>query len=538
MTPSISIIIPTFNSADQLPVLLNSLCESTYKDFEVVINDSKKTSDNTYSLIQQYLPRLNIRYFHDNERIGHARKKGAEIAAGTYLLHLDSDMKVSPGLLAECASLLEYDFDALVIPEESYGQSFWAKCKWLEKKMYEHEQHIESLRAVTKEASAYVGGHNENLVFSEDKDFDLRVRKASLRIGRTQNYIFHNEGMLSLTANLKKKFEYARTAHQFANTSPSEFSWEANALHWYWIYLKNIRYLLRNPLLYVSVIFMKTCEFFVSGIGYLFYAKNYGKYPLIISHTTERRGTATFFMQYLRVNRIPFYFLEHPYPNSNIHISKLTFFDGTHDHKILSYRKTRLFILDLILDFCISFRVSLRLRNTCGLIISFGAFNTFPFLFFKKSLNRRVYFWGADYAKHYFKSAFLNTIYSYLETRACVRSDLTISATSRQESERVKHHGLVRNHSLIVPNGSNITSFENEFFQYPGLSFIYWGALTKQHGVVEFINNLYVKHKITNAFYIFGVARNRRILKKLLNNITLTQLPYSVTQASKKCCIS
>jgi arabinofuranan 3-O-arabinosyltransferase len=195
------------------------------------------------------------------------RKRGVDFSSGEILLHFDSDMKITPDLLSECVELIHNGVDAIVIPEESFGTTFWAKCKWLEKKCYDGNIYIESLRCLKKEIYLKLGGHNEKMVFSEDKDFDIRVRQAGYKIGRTKNFLWHNEGDLKLLKTLTKKLGYSKTANIFAEVHPKEFRWQSNPLNRYIIFLKNIKYLFKHPLLYIGMIYMKTLEYIFAFYG-------------------------------------------------------------------------------------------------------------------------------------------------------------------------------------------------------------------------------------------------------------------------------
>ena len=268
--PLVSVIVPTYNSANNLKDLLKSCIESDFNDFEIIINDDIRTNDNTIKIINKFAKKgLSIIYKMKNISMAQARKKGAEYAKGKYIMHLDSDMKMSKRLLRECIDQIKTGNDALVIPEESFGTTFWARCKWLEKKCYEGVEQIESLRFLKTKIYNKIGGHNSKMIFSEDKDLDLRVRVAGYNVGRVKNVLYHNEGRLFLVTTLKKKLGYVHTANIFAEEHPEAFRWQVNIFKRYAIYLKHIKYLLTHPLLYIGMIFMKTMEFIFAGIGLL-----------------------------------------------------------------------------------------------------------------------------------------------------------------------------------------------------------------------------------------------------------------------------
>ncbi len=268
MKSLISVVIPTKNSANNLRNLLESLYFSNYKGFEIIVNDDVTSDDDTMDLCREYISRgLSIIYKKENKSMAQGRKRGVDFASGNIILHLDADMKTTPDLLSECIELIKSGFDALVIPEESFGTTFWAKCKWLEKKCYTGNIHIESLRCLKKEIYLNLGGHNEKMVFSEDKDFDIRVRQDGYKIGRTKNFLWHDEGDLKLLKTLNKKLGYSKTANIFAEVHPKEFKWQANPLNRYIIFFKNIKYLFKYPLLYIGMIYMKTLEYIFAFYG-------------------------------------------------------------------------------------------------------------------------------------------------------------------------------------------------------------------------------------------------------------------------------
>lgn len=261
--PRISIIVPVYNSHINIALFFDSLLLSNFKDFEVIINDDKRTDDITPNVVKDYQDKgLNIIYKIENISMAQGRKQGAVYASGDILIHLDSDMTVTLDLLGEIVSKMDAkEFDALVIPEEAFGTTFWARCKWLEKKMYEGNDHIESLRVVTKKVYDSLDGHDEDMVLSEDKDFDIRVREAGYKVGRVRNYLGHNEGELRLIKTTKKKQGYAKTENFFRKKHPKQFMWQANVFNRYWIFAKHIRYLFIHPILYIGVITMKTAEY-------------------------------------------------------------------------------------------------------------------------------------------------------------------------------------------------------------------------------------------------------------------------------------
>ncbi|MEV4706336.1 glycosyltransferase [Actinoplanes sp. NPDC049316] len=266
--PVVSVIVPAYNSATLLRDFLGACRASEYRDFEVVINDDLRSADGTEALVEEFRAGgLDVTYLRENRSMAQGRKRGAAEARGSILLHLDSDMTVTAGLIGECAELITGGYDALVIPEEAFGTTFWARCKWLEKKIYDGVEQIESLRCVRRDVYDKLGGHDERMVFSEDKDFDLRVREAGYRIGRTRAFLYHNEGDLRLGRTMRKKLGYSGTADLFAEAHPEAFRWQTNIFHRFGLYLRSSRYVFSHPLLYGGLWVMKLGEFGSGAVG-------------------------------------------------------------------------------------------------------------------------------------------------------------------------------------------------------------------------------------------------------------------------------
>ncbi len=267
-TPFFSIIVPVLNGENFLQGFFQSFAESQYKDFEIIINDDKRSKDDTKLLIKKYIDKgLDISYYQLNKSMAQGRKSVVPYAKGEYLMHVDCDMRTVPELMGEIFKLVNQGWDALVIPEEAIGTTFWAKVKWLEKKCYIGVDNMESLRIIKKSIYEEIGGHDERMVFSEDKDFDIRVRGAGYKIGRTKNHLIHNEGEILLFKTSKKKMGYADTANFFAEKHPQHYRWSRNIFLRYGIFLANFKYLFTHPILYVSLFFMKFVEFTGGFLG-------------------------------------------------------------------------------------------------------------------------------------------------------------------------------------------------------------------------------------------------------------------------------
>ena len=92
-----SIIVPVYNRPDEVEELLESLCQQTLKDFEVLIVEDGSQRD-CKSVTEKFIGRLEVKYFmKPNSGPGQSRNYGAERANGEWLLILDSDVVLPKG---------------------------------------------------------------------------------------------------------------------------------------------------------------------------------------------------------------------------------------------------------------------------------------------------------------------------------------------------------------------------------------------------------------------------------------------------------
>jgi glycosyltransferase involved in cell wall biosynthesis len=86
-----SVIVPVFNRPDEVEELLQSLCQQTHKNFEVVIVEDG-SQVHCEEIVRKYASKLIIQYFFKpNSGPGDSRNFGANHATGDYFIFFDSD---------------------------------------------------------------------------------------------------------------------------------------------------------------------------------------------------------------------------------------------------------------------------------------------------------------------------------------------------------------------------------------------------------------------------------------------------------------
>ena len=90
--PLISIIVPVYNTENQLKYCIESLINQTYKNIEIVcINDG--STDNSPEILRNYVQKDKriVLINQENKGVSCARNAGIEKAEGEYILFVDSD---------------------------------------------------------------------------------------------------------------------------------------------------------------------------------------------------------------------------------------------------------------------------------------------------------------------------------------------------------------------------------------------------------------------------------------------------------------
>jgi glycosyltransferase involved in cell wall biosynthesis len=115
-----SVIIPTYNRANELRRCLKSLVSQTIQEFEVIVCDDGSTDD-TKEVIQEFQGLLNLKYTYSTNFGGPAqpRNSGLKIANGEFIAFLDSDDWWYPNKLKLSLNSIK-DFDIVYHDLDKY----------------------------------------------------------------------------------------------------------------------------------------------------------------------------------------------------------------------------------------------------------------------------------------------------------------------------------------------------------------------------------------------------------------------------------
>jgi glycosyltransferase involved in cell wall biosynthesis len=201
-----SIVVPVYNRPDEVKELLDSLCDQTYKNFEVeIIEDGSNLKCD--QVVDQFTSKLVIHYyFKDNSGPGQSRNYGAEKSTGDYIIFFDSDCIIPPGYMQTVSDHLDTNYiDAYGGPDKAHS-SFTPLQKAINysmtsflttggirggkkklDKFYPRSFNMGYSREVYNITSGF-----STMRFGEDIDMSMRILKAGFKTALiSQAYVYH-----------------------------------------------------------------------------------------------------------------------------------------------------------------------------------------------------------------------------------------------------------------------------------------------------------------------------------------------------------
>lgn len=263
--PKVSIIITTKNSAKTLEELLASIKKQTYTSIETIVVDNNST-DKTREIAKKYTSH----FFTKGPERSVQRNYGASKSTGKYLFFLDSDMVLSPKVVDECVELFEKQkgLGAVVVPEKSFGENFWAKAKAFEREINEGESYFEAARFFPVSVFNKHNGYESSITGPEDWDLPKRIAKT-YSVSRIKSYIYHNEGSPTPIKLMKRKYYYGLSAHKYLSKNNISAISSQTVYFLRPAFYRKWRRLVSKPLLTFGMIWLLFMETLGGGIGYI-----------------------------------------------------------------------------------------------------------------------------------------------------------------------------------------------------------------------------------------------------------------------------
>lgn len=218
----VSVVIPTYNCDTVIEPCLKSVKKQTYKHIEIIVVDSFST-DKTANIAKKYGRVYSFGKDPRRKNITSAtfqRNHGVSKAKGEFIYWIDSDMRLTPNVINNCIyEIGRQSADAIIVPEVSVGDSFWAKCRALEKKCYNrsNRSYTDAARFIKRGVWNELGGLDSSLGSTDDFDFQARLDKNGYKTIKLKDFIYHFEGNLTLKKQFIKKFIYGKIALGYFN---------------------------------------------------------------------------------------------------------------------------------------------------------------------------------------------------------------------------------------------------------------------------------------------------------------------------------
>jgi glycosyltransferase involved in cell wall biosynthesis len=193
--PKVSIIIPSYKTADLIGPCLESVFAQTFTDFEaIVVNDGSPDTPELEHVLRPYMQRI-VYIKQENKRAAGARNNAILHARGEFMAFLDSDDTWMPDHLASQMELFARDpgldlayADALLVGDQKREPRFSDTCPsdgdaTFAALVQEHCQIPISTVVARKQALVNAGLFDEELVRCDDYDMWLRTALHGGKIG-------------------------------------------------------------------------------------------------------------------------------------------------------------------------------------------------------------------------------------------------------------------------------------------------------------------------------------------------------------------
>jgi glycosyltransferase involved in cell wall biosynthesis len=202
-TPKVSVIIPSYKTAQLIARCLDTVMAQTFQDFEaIVVNDGSPDTPELERVLQPYMDRI-VYIKQENKRCAGARNTAIQHARGEFLAFLDSDDTWYPDHLASQVQQFVDDpsldlvyCDSLLVGDPERESRFMERCPsdgpaTFETLVVEKCQIPISTVVARKSAIVKAGCFDEKLQRCDDYDMWVRTAFHGAKIGYIRKLTVH-----------------------------------------------------------------------------------------------------------------------------------------------------------------------------------------------------------------------------------------------------------------------------------------------------------------------------------------------------------
>ncbi|MBC8435210.1 glycosyltransferase family 2 protein [archaeon] len=181
--PSVSIVVPVYNSEETVEDCLNSIILQENDFLELIVVDNN-SNDGTRKILKDYAGRYSkIKYIlEENKGRGSARNAGVKLAKGNIIVMTDADCIVSKNWIREIIKPIVEDGEKIVMGFQEDGvENYWTKqaqkmdLKFAKENAKEYIPHFDTKNVAVDASVMKKHLFDPRLKASEDLDFYLRV---------------------------------------------------------------------------------------------------------------------------------------------------------------------------------------------------------------------------------------------------------------------------------------------------------------------------------------------------------------------------
>lgn len=213
--PTISVIIPAYNSADCIRKCIESLTAQSVIPEEIIVVDNGST-DETKSIVGQY---RTIRYIYESTPgVSFARNRGAKEATGNILAFIDADCTAESSWIAEAGKVFASDRNIHGILGISIGinENIYASLFQKSHDLFLNEIVDDSGRLLKIDSKNFfirhsvftlLNGFDTTLGNSEDVDLGIRLHLGEYTIKLAPSVVVHHRNPARLWNRIRVRKE-------------------------------------------------------------------------------------------------------------------------------------------------------------------------------------------------------------------------------------------------------------------------------------------------------------------------------------------
>lgn len=205
---TVTVVVPTRNSARTLAACLRSLQDQSYSCRVVVVDNA--STDATGAIAAAWADEL----LHAGSERSAQRNIGARRYPADVVGFIDSDMVLDPHVVEEAVAAIAAGAGAVIVPERTVGEGYWTQVRAFERSFYDGADGIEAARFYRSDVFTETGGFDEVLTGCEDIDLTIEARRIA-PVVRIRARIDHDEGHLGYVVACRKKAYYAEGVRRY-----------------------------------------------------------------------------------------------------------------------------------------------------------------------------------------------------------------------------------------------------------------------------------------------------------------------------------